>query len=493
MLRHTKKMILAGLVLLGNTAAAADTTKRSTMTYEAFVDATANHHPERALDGKVRDKVREDQRRSGLLPDPQFTVGRNLVPLPQRYQHVAASDMERAKAETTYGLSQSFPWPGTLAAEERAAKARADAVETDISLAAQGRRFAASELYLRLVRTAKLIDAERANLVVVNGIREFAHEKFKQGVGSHMEFIQSHTEAGVLQANVASLELDLKNLKRHALLLMDHQADIAPDAIDFVLEWPRNLIAAKADQDANQDLARERILRSKDADLSRQDAEYRRSLPLFNVSGMLMQEDSGMRMYAAIIGVSLPIYSNIQRSSYTSEGLIAESQAEGELAWHERRKALALLQTEGRIAQIEANLSVLTKDIIPPVREHIEAATSQFSQGKGDIAAIVDGRRTLLNLQMTEVRTTESLALARLSIEKIAAGFIDESIDQEVPQLVGTSTSGMGNSASMPGTTTGKPSVRMKNAATGPRPARGRLEKPEDETAKGATKPGMGM
>jgi len=304
MLRPTQRMILAGLVSLGATSAPTDATKGPKITYEAFVEATVNHHPERALDGKVLAKATEDQRRSGLLPDPQFTVGRNLVPLPQRYQHVAASDMDRAKAETTYGLSQSFPWPGTLAAEGQAAKARAATVAANMSLSALERRFAATELYLRLVRTAKLIDAERANLILVNGLREFAHEKFKQGVGSHMEFIQSHTEAGVLQANVASLELDLKNLKYHALLLMDHQTGHAPDAVDFVLEWPPNLITAKADKDVHWDLTRERIVRSKEADLSRLDAEYRRSLPLFNVSGMMMQEDGGMRMYAATIGIA---------------------------------------------------------------------------------------------------------------------------------------------------------------------------------------------
>ena len=96
---------------------------------------------------------------------------------------------------------------------------------------------------------------------------------------------------------------------------------------------------------------------------------------------------------------------------------------------------------------------------------------------------------------MTEVRTTESLALARLSALKIAAGLIDGSIDQEVPQLVGTTISGMGmgKSASMPGTTASKPSARMKNAPAGQGLAPGRMDQQEEETSKGATRPGMGM
>jgi outer membrane protein TolC len=91
-----------------------------------------------------------------------------------------------------------------LAAEERAATARFATVKADTGLASVERRFEAAEPFLRLVKLAKLIEVERATAQVVDSIREFTHEKFKQGVGSHMEFLQSHSESGVLKTNLAA-------------------------------------------------------------------------------------------------------------------------------------------------------------------------------------------------------------------------------------------------------------------------------------------------
>lgn len=493
-----QRMILASLVSLEATAAQAAEAGRPKLTYETFVEAVATRHPERAIDMQALAKSKEAGRRAGLLPDPQLSVGRDEVPLQGRFQPepMMAEDAKDG-AEWQLQLSQSFPWPGTLSAEERAAMARVATTEADTGLASLARRFEASELFLKLVRTAKLIAIERANLVVVNGIREFSHEKFKQGVGSHMEFLQSHSEAGVLKANVATLELELRNLKRHALLLIDATTAADPDSVDFTLEWPVGLTQAKnAGTDGVVDLARERIVRGKDAELARQDAEYRRSLPSFMASGMLMQEDGGMRMYGAMVGVTLPVYSNIQRSSLSSERVVVEGRASGELSWHDRRKALALAQAEDRIAQIEANSRALEREIIPPVREHVEAATSQFSQGKSDIGAIVEGRRTLLNLQMTEIRTTEALALARLSVEKIKAGLIDDNIDVEIPQLVGATSSGMnmgGGAGNMQEMAPMKRKMPMKGSMPRQKQAPGSgMTMPDEEESKSGGS-GMGM
>jgi outer membrane protein TolC len=491
-------MILASLALLETAAAHAGEARRPPLTYETFVEAVAARHPERAIDLQTLAKSKEAERRAGLLPDPQLSVSRDEVPLKGRLQkEPEMAEAAKDGAEWQLQLSQSFPWPGTLSAEERAAKARVATTEADTGLAALMRRFEASELFLRLVRTAKLIYVERANSVVVNGLRDFSHEKFKQGIGSHMDFLQSHSEAGVLKANVATLELDLRNLKRHALALMDDSAAKSPDDIQFVLEWPLRLIKeTEPAKDAAADLARERIVRAKDAELARQDAEYRRSLPSFMASGMLMQEDGGMRMYGAMVGVTVPVYSNIQRSSLSAERGIIEGRTGSELSWHDRRKALALAQAEDRIVQIEANFKALRQEIIPPVREHIEAATAQFAQGRGDIAAIIDGRRTLLNLQLTEIRTTEALALARLSVEKVKAGLIDDALDLEVPQLVGAASSGMsmGGGASR---MQEMPAMKRKMPMKGGMPSQNRapgsdMTMPEEEESKSGGS-GMGM
>lgn len=474
----------------------AETPQPRRMTYASFVEAVGARHPERSIDEKTVARAKENERRSGLLPDPEMKVGRDEVPLRGRLQREPEmAEMAKGDAEWRLELSQSFPWPGTLSAEERAAKARVASVESDAGLAATIRQLEAKELYLRLVRTAKLIEVERGNFAVVDGIREFTNEKFKQGVGSHNEFLQAHSESGVLRGNIAALEADLKNLKRHALLLMDDPAALAPDSVSFDLEWPGDLVGNVRDKTPAEvnDLAREKIVRGKEADLARQDAEYRRSLPSFMASGMLMQEDSGMRMYGAMVGVTVPVYSNIKRRSLSAEDSLVESRSGAEVAWHDRRKALALAQAESRLTQIEANRRSLENEIIPPVREHIEAATVQFSQGKSGIGSIIDGRRTLLNLQVTEIRMTEALALAHLMIEKIKAGLVDEAIDLEVPQLTGAAGGSMRmEEGGMGNMTTTRRGMPMKGGKAAKKPDGMDMRPSEEEPSQGSS-PGMGM
>lgn len=442
--KHAGVALVALLTALFAAPAHGETSSPRHLGYEGFVAAVDARHPERALDERMLARAGEIERRSGLLADPELKVGRDQVPLPGALQpEPKMAEMARGNAQWQIALSQSFPWPGALSAEERAASARKAGVATAAGLAALRRRFEAKELYLRLVRTAKLIEVERAAFDVVEGIRTFLHEKFKQGAGSHYDYLQAHRESGMLAANIAALEVDRQNLERHALLLMDAAEASRADAITFDLAWPRELLEAAAPPAGVTDLARERIILDKAAELARQDAEYRLSLPSFMASGMLMQEDSGMRMYGAMVGITLPLQSSARRRSLGAESGIVEGQRGAELAWHDKRKALALVQAESRLAQLEATCKSLERDIIPPVEEHMEAATVEFSQGRGSLSSVIEGRRALLDLELTEVRMTEALALARLSVEKIQAGFVDEAIDLELPQLTGLSGGSM--------------------------------------------------
>lgn len=486
------------LLLLQTPATGSESSVRENITFERFVESVLSHHPQRSIDEKSVARAKEGYRRAGILSDPQIKIIRDEVPFRGRIQREAEmADMAKDNAEWQLEFSQSFPWPGTLAAEERIAQTYVANAETNVGVTDLMRRLEAEELYLKLVRTDKLLAIEKANFLVVDGIREFTQTKFKQGIGSHYEFLQAHSERGVLKANVDSLETELLNLKRHALLLMNNPTMANPGSVTFVLEWPQSLVKPATVQDKmDQDFGRQIIQRGKEIELARQDANYRRSLPSFMASGMVMQEDSGMRMYGAMVGISLPIFSQIQRNSLRAESSLTQNQADQALAWHERRKELALMQAESRIAQIHVNYLALEQEIIPPVKEHIEAATVQFSHGKSDIASIIAGRRTLLNLEISKVRTTEALARARLSVEKIKAGLIDGELDQEVPRLVGTgSTMDMTGAASssMSPMTSGKEAMPMKSSEPGVK--RGtdmKMEEEADEAEQGKSS-GMGM
>ncbi len=464
------------------------------VSYESFLAAVASGHPERLIDETRRAEAHSIGERSGLLADPVLTIGRDEAPLPNALQAMPADPMGLDAAQWQVSLSQSIPWPGTLAAERDAASARVTSVDRQSAATAAIRRFEAAELFLRLVRTAKLIEIQRASLDVVHGIRNFANEKFKQGLGSHFEFLKSHSEAGVLRANIGALETDLENLKRHALLLMNDPKTDDPGMVEFTLEWPKNSLSTGSPQPPSDqaDVSRKWLEEQRRVTLAQKEADYLRSLPTFSASGMLMQEDGGMRMYGMAIGASVPIFSGVRRESLASEKALVDARTGGELAWYDKRRKLALAQVEGRIDRILGNLRILEREIIPPVREHLDSAMVRFGQGKEDIAHIIGGRQTLLGLETDTVLMSEALARARLAYEKVAAGLVDAELDMPLPQLSGAASGGMGMSpssgASMPGMAPPRSSSPAKEPGRSPTDA-----SPEENAPPAGGMSGMGM
>jgi outer membrane protein TolC len=443
------------ILLLNPFSLRGEEAQKPQMSFETFVKAIEENHPDSKITSQELAIAKEEERRAGLLPDPQVTIGRDRIPMGNAMRSDANEMIPEESPEWQVGLSQSVPWPGTLAAEERAAKAETDLATKNLILSSLDRRFAAIELYFRLVKSAKLVKLAQANLKVSEAFKEFAHARFKQGIGSHIDFLQTQAENAVLRMNLGALETELNNLRHHALLQMSQKQQ--PDT-EFVLEWPADFMARGKTRGASADIVQESIAGSLNLKLAQNDAKYLSSLPSFMASGMVMQTDSGMQMYGAMVGLSIPLYSNIKRSSLSSEASVIEEKVNNELAWHEQRKKLALYQTEERIKQIEASLKALREEIIPSVKGHLDAATAEYSQGKVGVNAIIEGRRMLLNMQSEELTMMEALARANLGIEKIQTGLIDEEIDQSIPQL------SLGGGPSMSGAMTSMPEASGKRS-----------------------------
>jgi outer membrane protein, heavy metal efflux system len=403
--------------------------QKSPITFHSFIQAVAKNHPETAIEQRTLGRAKEIERRSGLLPDPQLSLGRDEVPFSRSLQNEPIDEMAKESARWEVNLSQSFPWPGTLDAESKSAQASTEVTRLNVEMARLQRVFGAKELFLRLVQMSKTIQIQQANLEVVESIKKFSHDRFKQGVGSHMEFLQTHSESAVLRRNLANMEADLRNLKREVLAQMASEEIVDIDSVAFELDWPKDEPVA-----SSSDLAQKSILQAKEGELARNDRDYRRTLPSFMATGMFMQEDSGMRMYGAMVGITVPIYSNIQRSSLSNEGSLVEENADQRLAWYQRRKSLALAQVKEQIQQIQDNLKALRDEIIPSAKGHAQAATVEYSQGRIGINAVIDARRNLLNLEVTEVQTIEALNNAQVAAQKIDVGLIDD-LNLAVPQL----------------------------------------------------------
>lgn len=376
-----------------------------------FVAAVVAQHPEGAIDQARIDAAQAATDGVGRLPDPVLAVARPAEP----------------RWEMT--LAQTFPWPGSAAAAREDKQNIVYEARGDATLGAAQRAFGAKDLYVRMVRAAKLIAVQQESLKVVEGIRDFMHDTFKEGTGSHMAYLDAQGEAAILSANLGALRTDLLNLKREALLMLGRSPAEDPESLPLTLDWPA---AAESPAD-DQVLAR--IDRAAASAAGRADAADKASMPTITVSAMAMREDDGMRSAGGAVGISLPIFSGSVRHAVAAESAAVAHRAASERTLHERRKSLAIAQASARRDQIRANIRTLTNDVMPPVKEHVAAATVLFSQGKGDVASIVQSQRRLLDLEQSAIMLTEAEAQTDLAIEAAGAGFLDAALSGETPRL----------------------------------------------------------
>ncbi len=435
----TRGFFALGLIsiFLLSESAVSEIRDRTMLTFESFLTKVDGQHPEKAIDEDMLESAKVESRRSGFLGDPQLRLGRDEVPFQARLQpNKKMAEQEQDAAQWKIGITQIFPWPGTLAAEEEAVQAKVEGIKVDNSVSSLVRRLEAADLFIRIIKTAKLLALEKEDFQAVDSIRELAQNKFKQGVGSHHEFLQAHSESAILALTVSSLETDLLNLKRHALYLLNDSTLKSLDQVEFEKEWPSKfLVQTPLEKKTETDLAAQKNQLIQKSILARDRLEYKRSLPSIMASGEMMKEDSGMRMYGVAVGITLPLFSHIQRNALESEIKLSQKINTATNDSRNRLKTLAAEQVESRISQLRTNLERIDSTVLPPLREHIEATTAQFSQGKIDIGAIIDARRAYVNLQIAEVQTIDALIHAYFSQDRIAAGLIEGEVDIEVPRI----------------------------------------------------------
>ncbi len=449
------------------------------LTLQQFADLVSEHSPDKAIDSKAVELAELAESRSGLLADPMVTVTRENEPAPSVWpSQDSAMNSPGQSPSWKWTVTQSIPWPGSLGAAERLAKATTTSARISQDTSDAERRFVAMKLFVEMVRKNFAIEIQKTVAADTNALLDIVRERYKQGTGSHMEALQSQIETIRLNASLASQRAELDNLKSHAELLLSGVRGV-PVHADFKLEWPKDWLNSSPISDAGQrDYTRDLIDNSQELGAANRELAYKKSLPALNLGIMAMQNDDGMHSVGAMLGIQIPIYSFAERHALSLENDAFHTKTDLDMTWYVRRKKLSEDQTKIRIRQIAENLATLEREILPLIREHLTSATVSYGEGKGSVSSIIESRRELLNFEMSRIDISAELVRAHIALSEIAAGFADRLIDIPIPNLA---ASGMGggplngdsmNGPSMSGSTgdrmPGDKSEMMKKSPTRP-------------------------
>jgi outer membrane protein TolC len=390
-----------------------------TINFERFLELVERKHPENRIDAQNLELSVEAQKRSGVLSDPEISIGREQVP--------TGADMSTSM--WTLSATQNFPWPGTLEKATEISGQRSKKISLNNQISALQRRLSAEELYIRMISSSKLIEIEKQNLQETLNILKIAEDRLRFATGSHHEFIQAKNEKTILILNTQSMESDFDNIKDAAAQSIGEE-----DAsnLSFELEYPVEHLVQK---NPDEDLTKKLLEASQNETFAQLNFERKQSLPNFMVTGTAMRMDSGMHMYGFAVGVRVPLYSNsVRRSVYTEKVLAAQRTSEN-LAWYEKKKHLAHIQNTRRKSTIEKNIQALRNEIVPSFEEHLKTVLVEYAQGKSMFSDVNISRKLLFKYQGALVMAERDLSLILISKEKIQAGIVDSDTVDQVPQI----------------------------------------------------------
>lgn len=455
-----KKIIAVISICCAHVAAA------ETLSFHAFVTAVEKGHPETSLDVLDDRSARAAVKWVGRLADP-------------------ALSFEREGMQDKLALTQTFPWPGSLEAEQRAAAAGAEASDVARLSNAAERAYVAKRLFMKMVAFAREIDAQRAAVAEAERMHELSGARYQQGVGSHMDFLTARNNLLVVKANLEALTGEREALEDEAFAMMGRARTAG---VSFELNYPPDDAHPLADDHTALAIKAQGAFAA-----ARADAAYRATLPSVTAGAMVMRDDKMAEpRFGGMVGVSLPVFSGAKREVFSEERALAARKAEGRLAWHETQKLQATTRVDRRVARLAANLDTLRRDILPSLLEHDASARAAYAEGRGTIAAVLESRAVLLATRFAEAEAEAAWHLARLARAAVIGGHLDAEADVSMPTL---QLPGMGQSMgemALPRRSAGK-RKRRANAGDTAAPEGTTSPEPAESGNSPAMPRGMGM
>lgn len=322
-------------------------------------------------------------RAAGALPDPMLSAGVMDLTLPRFAFH--ESDFTEVDVE----LGQEFPWPGTLGARTRAAKAEARARGADVSVRRREIVVRAAELYYRL----RYVVTARATLLRQRGLLATAVEisttRYATATAPQSDPLQARvalarldTEEADLAAQEARLRADLKALRKVSRADPLTIEPIRPGALPVCLDAPdASTRAALPDSLGDHPRLAARRAAVEAAELTAR-VEQLSARPDFTITARYGARPLGSDFFSAFVGVRLPLWAGRKQGRLAEA---ARSDADAARAAVDEETTALTAELRGTLADVrsgETRLRLLTSQVIPAAEASVDAALRGYRVGQ---------------------------------------------------------------------------------------------------------------
>ncbi|TSA02426.1 MAG: TolC family protein [Nitrospiraceae bacterium] len=338
---------------------------------------------------------------AAALDDPEFKV--ELFNYPNRLS-------PDASANTIFGLSQRFPYPGKrglkaslVVKEAGMAAALLRAKERDV--AAQ-----AKNAYYEVFLAHKAIEVHHRQIDLLKEFFEIANARFRAGKGVQVDVLKSTVEISKLSNDLPVLDQQLETAKAKLNLFLsrDPQAPLGEPVEPVGL-------GGKGARSMLDELYRTAIqnrpeLRALDIDIARSQTAIalaqKQYYPDFNVMVSRFQNFDARDGFGGGVTMSLP-FSFWTKPKYDAGVREAAANQDSAKATFQALQNQILFEVKDLLARIEAAEKMITlykTTVLPQSQQTLESARIGYQTGKAEFLTLLDAERAIKDFQLAYYR-----------------------------------------------------------------------------------------
>ncbi len=363
---------------------------------------------------------------ASALPNPRFTYGEFLEEIQTR----------TGAQERSFGLTQAFPWPGTLDARAEIAARRADVLRTQMD---RERLSVAMRVAIAFHDYAFLADEvakTRDVLDLVRSLEPIVQVRVRAG-GGQADVLRLQVEVGRLEDDVRRLEerrrvlsarlADAIQLPTEGNRLLPFPSAVVPDAVVPVSDSARERILARvAGGNPHLLMLIEKLRVARAAqDLAAFAArpDFSAGLKYFETGDALngSTRGSGDDPLLLSVSVGLPLW----RASYAAQRrqadhLVRAAQADLDAARSSiNADAIEVLFQADDAAR---RIRLYRESLLPRAREAVQLTLTSYRAGTATVLDLLDSERALLEFELTYRRAIRDYQQGQARLTEITGG-----------------------------------------------------------------------
>ncbi len=346
-----------------------------------------------------------------VLDDPTFSYG--LAPAT-----IGASDLDFGQR---FGLSQRFPWPGTLRLRGEAAGSLAQAAGEDVNVIRLQLIEATDRAFYDYYFVQRALDINRVNQDLLLEFQRTTETRYGAGLVSKQDALQADVEhQHIVHRGIVLEHAHVVNIARLNTLLHlrpETALPAPPQTLPSVRALPpieTLQAAAIRDQPALRALALQVEARRAHAHLAQ--LAY---FPQVTISGgynSLWQADD----LRPVVGVSLNFPLHLERrNAALREAQAQEQQAQARLEEHRAQVAFAVSQATHNVQENAHVVELYAATLVPAAEENIAAARSDYETGMTDFLTLITAEKSLTHATLNYHQALANYHKGRAALERV--------------------------------------------------------------------------